>query len=132
MSVLVTIYPSEVSWNSNTWNATSDGPIFASFQHSGDPLEDRTADNEYAPFVAVVNKIARVTVRLREVKQTMALGSSSSMVLTLKSKDATTSTITLPGMVLYDVSGSQDRATPGYVELSFAHESTDGAAVPVS
>jgi predicted RNA-binding protein with TRAM domain len=133
MAVPVTIYCQSVVWNSVTYDKSSGGPLAVTYQHEGDPIEDRTGDNEYAVFVAAANKGMRVTARLRDVKQTLAIGTKAQLVATLigKSNDAPR-TLTFPGMVLMGVRGAQDRASPGDVEISLVHESTDGTTVPVS
>ena len=128
----VTIYAKSVAWNSVTWDSTGGGPIRVEYSHSGDPLEDRTGDSDYAPFLAVVNKKCRARVTLREIKQTAVLGTKSNLVITATGK-ANTVTINLANMVLIAVeSGEQQRATAGSATLVFQHESADGSTVPVS
>jgi hypothetical protein len=133
MAVTVSYYAKAITWNSITWDTTSGGPLEVSHEHGGDNIEDRTGDNEYPPFNTIVNRALRVTVRIREVKQTLALNSKSSLVATLTIKPGgPTQTVTYAGMVLKDVRGAQGRATVGDTELVFVHESADAQAVPIS
>lgn len=128
----VTIYAKSVAWNSITWDSTSGGPVRVEYSHSGDALEDRTGDSDYAPFLAVVNKKCKARVTLREIKQVAALGAKSNLVITATGK-ANTVTITLANMILVAVeSGEQHRAAAGSATLVFQHESADGSTVPVS
>lgn len=132
MAVTVTYYPESVLWNSVTYSCTEQGIIQVNYEHSGSPIEDRTGCDEYPTSVIVVDKGMRVTMRLRTVKQTTALGVKSNLVATLKTKSGGTSVLTFPGMVLVDVRGQQPRAGVGDVEMVFVHESADGTTVPIS
>lgn len=133
MAVDVTIYPQTITWNAITWSKSMEGgPLALRYTHAGRTIEDRTGDAEYPMFVAVVDTGLNVTVSLREMKQLLTLGAKSDMVVTLEGKGGATSTLTLKGLVLHLISGSQDRAVPGGVELAFVYESTDGTTVPVS
>ena len=131
-TAVVTIYAKTVVWNAVTWDSTSGGPIRVEYSHMGEPLEDRTGDNDYAPFLAVVNKKCTARVTLREIKQIAAPGTKSSLVITATGK-ANTVTITLANMILVGVEpGEQGRAAAGSAVLLFQHESADGSTVPVS
>lgn len=132
MAVATTIYAQTVTWNSNTWNSTSGGPIMAEYVHAGEPLEDRTGDALYPPFVAIVNGRCEVRIRLREIKDVTALGTKSNLAITATGKSNTV-TVTCAGMVLVGVDpGSQSRAEGGSRTMIFRHESADGTTVPVS
>src|SRR5437016_424423 len=99
MSVATTIYLQSAVWNSITFNSTTGGPIRGDYSHAGEALEGRTAGNEYPPFLAVVNKRLKIRLRVREVKQTAALGTKSNLVMTLSGKTGTV-TINAANMVL--------------------------------
>jgi len=130
MAVNVTYYPKSITWNSITWDTTSGGPLEVTHEHAGDNIEDRTGDNEYPPFNVVVNRALRVTVRIREMRQTLALNTESDLVATLTVKPGTTQIVRYKNMVLKEVRGSQGRAVVGDAELVFVHES-DAQAVPI-
>lgn len=134
MAVATTIYIKSAVWNSVTYDSSAGGPVMAEFGHVGEPLEDRTSDNEYAPFLAVVNKRGIMRLRVREVKQIIALGTKSSMVFTLETKvGGSTITITGANMVLIAIEpGEQSRAQAGSCTLVFQYESADGVTVPFS
>lgn len=136
MAINVSYYLKQATWNSLTWDASTGGTLEMTIEHGGDPLDDRTGDNEYNPFLAVVNKMARVTLRMREVKWTTNPGAAeSSLVFTLTSKSGNTGgtvTITLAQMQLIHLRMSQGRAITGDVEMVFMHRSSDGSTVPVS
>ena len=133
MAVVVTFYPTQVSWNGNTWIKTSGGPIQARYDHGGSAVGDRTGDAEYPMFKQVVNKDCQVVIRLREVKQALPIGTfTGSLAMQLTAKGGTLITITFANMLLESVRGMQGRATPGDVELVFSHESADGTTNPVS
>ena len=137
MAVNVTYYAKTLVWGANTWDSSNGGSIEITFDHEGDALEDRTGDNEYPPFAVVVNRMLRCTVRLRDLTKakSLALNSKNDLVATLSSKaSGTTSTVqlTMLNAVLKGIRGSQGRASVGDVELSFIHESSDGAALPLT
>lgn len=136
MSINVSYYLQSAAWNSATWDNSTGGALEMTLEHTGDPLDDRTGIDEYNTFLAVVNKMLRVTIRLREVKWTTGLGAAeSSLVLTLKKKTGNTEgtvTITLATMQLISVRSVQGRAATGDAELVFMHRSADGSTVPVS
>jgi len=132
MSVATTIYIQSATWNGLTFNSTNGGPIVGEYEHGGEPLEGRTADNEYAPFLAVINKRFVVRLRVREVKQAAALGTMSNLTITLTGKAAAV-TITCANMVLIAVKpGEQGRAAQGSALLVFQHQSADGTTVPIA
>ncbi len=132
MAVVTTFYPTTITWNGNTWDCTNGGPLMARYEHGGTAHGDRTGNQRYPAFVEIVDLNARVTVRLRQFKQTMALDQTSSdLTLVLTSKN-TTVNFTFKTMILEDVRGGQNRAQPGDVELMFIHESDDGFANPLS
>jgi len=126
-----TIYVLSAVFDGTTYNADTGGTLEFTYTHSATPLPDRTGDDFYPKSVELVDGVLTATLTLREVKFTKAIGTKSNLVLTLKGKDGN-STITLAGMKVTDVNGSQSRATQGQVVVSFMHESTDGAAVPIS
>jgi hypothetical protein len=134
MAVTVTVYPQQITWNSETWSKSgTGGPLSVRVMHSGRAVEDRTGDAEYPMYVAIVDKGVRVAVSLRDVKRVTALGTSGSMVITLLTKGGgSTSTVTVAACVLEGVAMSQDRATPGGQELTFVVESTDGSTIPIT
>jgi hypothetical protein len=132
MSVATTIYLQSATWNSITFNSTSGGPIRGEYSHAGEPYDDRTADNEYPTFLAVINKRLIVKLHVREVKQTAALGTKSNLVMTLIGKSSSV-TINAANMVLIAVEpAEQSRAEAGHATFVFQHESADGTTVPIS
>lgn len=144
----VTIYPKTVLWNGLTFGgniAAGDlgGLLAVHFFHDSQDLPDRTGDQEYPTFMAMVNKFAMVQIGLRQVKEIVsakgnagtftAIGVKSDMVVTLIGKSASTPiTNTVPGLVFKGVQASQMRAQPGESALTFVHESVDGLALPWS
>ncbi len=131
-NAVVTIYAKTVTFNLVTYDATSGGPIRCEYTLSGDPLADYTGDNNFSPFVAVVNQKCVVRVRLREIKRTEAPGAKSNLVITCTGK-ANTVTLTFANMVYLGVEpGEQERAAAGSATMVFQHESADGAAFPLT
>lgn len=132
MAVNVSYYATSIAHTGiGTLNTTAGGPLEVRYEHVGEALLDRTGDNEYAPFLAVVNKHLRVTIRAREMKNTVALGSKDDVVCSLKTK-STPITLTLKDMVVVSVTGDQGRAVAGGVEYVLEHESSNGTTVPVT
>jgi len=126
-----TIYVFSAVFDGTTYNADTGGTLEFTYTHSGTPVADRTGDDFYPKSVEMVDGMLTATLTLREVKFTKAIGAKSNLVLTLKGKDGN-STITLTGMKVTDVNGSQSRASQGQVVVSFIHESSDGASVPIA
>lgn len=131
MSALVSFYVKSISWNGSTYTNASGGPILVTVRHGSDPLEDRTGNDEYPPFVASVNKFVEATFTLRDLKFITALGVKSTLAALLQTKGADVS-ISVAGMVLITADMSQRRAEAGEVTVTLRHESADGITVPIS
>ena len=131
MSASVTYYVDSVAWNSVTYDCDTGGPLEVRIDHEGEPLEDRSGCDLYPSFMAIVNRMLQVVLRIREVKYVGALGVQSDMTITLKTKAGTVS-IAAPDMVLVSARMSQGRATPGDCELTWRHVSDDGTTNPLS
>ena len=132
MAVTVTFYPKTVAWNSLTWDNTSGGPIQFDVELGGEELLDRTGDDEFNTFTAIVNKICRATIRLREFRQFIQPGTESNMTLTLRVKSGTNPTVVIPNMSFVRSRSTQPRAGVSEAELEFVHRSADGTTIPVS
>ena len=131
MAVSYSFQVQQITFNSVTYDSTSGGPLMVTIRHSGDPLEGRSGADEYAAFLAVVDKIAEVQFSVADVKFITALGTSGTFTCTLKLK-STTVVITLATMVLVNVEMSQRRASLGEMTATLRHESANGTTVPVS
>src|SRR5476649_1885772 len=126
MSVANTFYLQSATWNSTTFNSAGGGPIRGEYSHAAEALEERTGGSEYAPFLAIVNKRLKIRLRVRDVKQTAALGTKSNLTMTLSGKFGTV-TINAANMVLLAIEpGEQGRDQAGSATLVFQHESADG------
>jgi hypothetical protein len=127
-----TFYLQSATWNSITFNSAGGGPIRGDYSHHGDPYEERTGASEYAPFLAVLNKRLKIRLRVRDVKQTTALGTKSNLAMTLSGR-AGAVTINAANMVLIAIEpAEQSRAESGSATLVFQHESADGTTVPIT
>ena len=127
-----TFYLQSATWNAITFNSASGGPIRGEYAHSGEPFEQRTGDNEYAPFLAVLNKRLKIRLRVRDVKQTLSLGAKSNLAMTLSGRGSAV-TVNAANMVLIGIEpADQPRAEAGSATLVFQHESADGSTVPIS
>jgi hypothetical protein len=135
MAVVRTIYPSSVTWNGNTWNKSSGGLLRVDFQHTSQPVEDRTGGDEYPVAVFLVNKGLTVSVTLREVcldlGASMDCGTTSNLVLTMDTCTGT-DTCTFANMMLTDISGSQDHGVLGESTITLIHQSSNGTDDPIS
>jgi hypothetical protein len=127
-----TFYLQSATWNSITFNSAGGGPIRGEYAHSGEAFEQRSGGSEYAPFLAVINKRLKIRLRVRDVKQTLALGAKSNLAMTLSARSGTV-TINAANMVLLAVEpADQPRAESGSATLVFQHESADGTTVPLT
>jgi hypothetical protein len=135
MAVVRTIYPVSVAWNGNTWNKDTGGLLKVDFQHTSQPVEDRTGGDEYPVAIYLVNKGLTVSVTLREfcmdLGASMDCGTSGNLVVTLETCTAT-DVCTFANMMLTDVSASQDHGILSESVLTFIHLSTNGTTDPVS
>lgn len=119
-------------FNNTTYNASTGGTIRFEYDIFGEPLEDQTGADEFMTFLAVVNKRGRIRLTLRDVKITVALGTSdtsSDCVLAVKGG---TSTMTFVNFHLFAVRGQQGKNELGSCVLEFAHQSANGTAAPMS
>lgn len=133
MACTVTFKCTTVVWNGNTWNSTNGGPIEVSYEHSGNVIESRVGDNDWATVVGTPNKSLVAMIILREVGQALDIdGVASNLVLTIAGRVGVSSIITLASMVLVDVSPSQRRGEFGAVVLRMHHQSANGTTVPIT
>lgn len=126
MSVERTYTIVSATFNGVTYDATSGGPLGLTFDHRGDTILDRTADDIYSPAVIVPERNIMAGFRMRQLYLSEVPGAvNSPLVFVLKSAgrpNATNYTLTLSNMVLADMSSSLQRSIPGEVALSFVHE----------
>ena len=128
----VTLFAYEVTFNSTTYTVSSGGPHEFDFEYSGQVVKD-WLEKPLPTFLALVDRECKVRVRLREVKLLPVLETKASLVVKISGKSGgVTATLTFANMVLVNITGNQGRATQGYVEFHFEHESADGTAVPIS
>lgn len=132
MAVERFLYLKTFVWNGVTYNNTTGGTLMLRWGHSASPVADRTGTDEYPTAVEMVNKGLLVFLLMRNVKHTIALGTSSNGVATLERNTGTTQTITFPNLVLQDITPVQSRAVYGESLWTFTHESADGTTVPIS
>ena len=134
MAFTTTLYVQSCSTPAGNFSSSTGGILAVTITHSASDIQDRVADNEYPTFVAMVNKSLTVRVTIRQVKLANGPGvdSAGSIVIVLKSKDATTVTITCATMILRDVDMNQPRGDVGQTVLTFVHQSADGTANPVT
>lgn len=132
MAVNVTLRLKSAVFNSVTYNATSGGTQTLSYTLEGPPVRDRSGVSKYATFVGVPSIDCDVTLTLREVKQTIVPGTSSSLVCVVSDDEGNDTTLTFASMKYLGARGSQNPDTPGSVDLQFTHVSSDGTTVPLS
>lgn len=127
----VPIYVQSIAWNGHTYTSSSGGPIQAGYTHSGTPVADRTGDDQYNTFLAMVDKVCGASFTIRDNVFTDAPGAGpSDCVFTFTGKSS--KTVTLLSMVLESVDGDQQRAQPGTAVVKLMHVSADGTTSPVS
>jgi hypothetical protein len=116
-----------------TYNSGNGGPLRLDFRHEGTVIEDRTGDDQYARFLAVVDKMLDVSVSVRDISvaTAMALGEAAADKTAVLAGSGDVS-ITFKGLVLYAVRPSANRASLGEVVLSYRHKSADGSAAPLA
>lgn len=133
MAVARSFVVKTVTFGATTWDASAGGPLNVGYNLSSAPIASRTGDDFLPRRVSLQDGNVIATVVLGQGKTTTALGTTGSLVFSLYYKEGSeTTTITLANMMLYDVRGSQNRATPSDSTLTFIHVSSDGQATPLS
>lgn len=127
-----TVFLTQFTWGGDTYDATDGGTIGLRYTHDGRLTEDRVADQIYPTFVVPVQKNLRVTLMLRKVKRTEAIGSANTNLVCTLSDGTGTETITFANMKLESISGNQPIGAVGDSDMSFVHESSDGSTNPVT
>ena len=128
----VTLFTYEVTFNGVTYTVSSGGPHEFDFEYGGQVVND-WLEKPLPIFLALVDRECKVRVRLREVKILPVLETKASLVVKISGKSGgVTATLTFANMVLVNITANQGRATQGFCELHFQHESADGTTVPVS
>lgn len=118
-----------VAFNGVTYNATLGGPLGLTFDHRGDTILDRTADDIYSPAVIMPERNISASFRMRQLFLSEVPGAVKSnlvFVLTAAGRPTTNYTLTLSDMVLSDASASLQRSVPGEVAVTFVHEHSSG------
>lgn len=127
MSVERTYTIVSVAFNGATYNAATGGPLGLTFDHRGDTVLDRTADDIYSPAVIMPERNIMAGFRMRQLYLAEVPGAAKSdlvFTLTAAGRPTTNYTLTIHDMVLADLSSSLQRSIPGEVGLSFVHEHT--------
>jgi hypothetical protein len=130
MSVERTYTIVSVTFNSVTYNAANiGGPLGLTFDHRGDTVLDRTADDIYSPAVIMPERNIMAGFRMRQLYLAEVPGATKSdlvFVLTADGRPTSNYTLTIHDMVLADLSSSLVRSIPGELALSFVHEHSSG------
>jgi len=133
MAVNRTFVVKSVAFSGSTYDAATGGPINVGYNISSAPIASRTGDDFLPRRVSLQDGNVIATVVLGNAKFTTALRTIGSLVFTVSYKEGTEDiTITLANMMLYDVRGSQNRATPSDSTLTFIHVSSDGQAAVIT
>lgn len=129
--IVNTIYLKSVTWGTASWDNSNGGTIAIDYVHEGEVIQDWTGVDEYAKFLAVVNKILEVTIRLRNAKRIEALNATNNDIVgTLAGLSDVPVTFKTMGLVGTRV--GQGRVNLGEAALRFRHKSADGTTVPIT
>ena len=119
-----------VAFNGATYNSSNGGPLGLTFDHRGDTVLDRTADDIYSPAVIMPERNIMAGFRMRQLTLFGEVpgAARSNLVFTVTAAGRPTSNyvITISDMVLADMSSSLQRSIPGEMALSFVHEHVSG------
>ncbi len=133
MAVQNTLYVKSASINGASYDNSTGGTIRAEYSNGATPVEDRTGEDFYSKQVMLIGASERVRLTLRNVKVTTNLGSANATnYVILSDGKGNDVTINFGNLILYDVSGSQDKDVPGSCVLSFVHQATNPATNPVT
>jgi hypothetical protein len=129
-----TSYPISVVWNGLTFDKSTNGLLRVDWEMAGQPLEFRSGGNQWPTAIDIVNKGLTLSLTTAELPQNraslMSCSSKADAVVTLQACGSTVS-FTAKGMILVNVSGTQDHATWGEAVLTMVHVSTDGTSAPI-
>jgi len=133
MAVNRTFVVKSVTFGGVAYDAATGGPINVGYNISSAPIASRTGDDFLPRRVSLQDGNVIATVVLGNAKMAVALRTISALVFVVSYKEGTEDiTITLATMMLYDVRGSQNRATPSDSTMTFIHVSADGQAAVIS
>lgn len=127
---VISIHPKSVKIGNTTYDASSGGPIMVQFSLAAQPVESRTADDNYPRQVFIVDYSCVVTMIMRELLN-LAIG----QVVTLEiicSKASGTTKLTFVTMVYTGSGGNQARASESEQTHTFIYQSTDGSTNPLT
>ena len=130
----VTIYPSQITWNGQTWNKASGGPMSATITQTGQTVHAWTGDAIWPQLTALIHAGCRITVELADVATYIAVPNTmSDLVLTISDgkPTPTTATVTAANAVYVGGSHTQPHGV-GNMTLDFIVQSADGSSNPVA
>lgn len=115
------------SFNSNTYDKDSGGPLGLRFDHLARSIADRTADDEYPAAQIMPEKDITTSFRTRQISLNLTPGAAKSdvtYVIKVAGRPATTYNLIIHDMVLSGIDGNLQRSVPGESQLTFVHEHT--------
>lgn len=131
----VTIYPSSITWNGQTWDKTMGGPMSVTAAQAGQTVQAWTGDAIWPQLTAVIRAGCRVTVELADVASYIAVPNTmSNLVLTIsdgKVPTPGTQIVTIANAIFIGSSHTQPQGV-GNMTLQFIVASADGTSNPVA
>ena len=125
------IYAKSILHNAKTFAAGEGGLIEIELVHGSRDVQDRTGDDKYPTFVALVDRFAEATAMIREpaLVALPSIGDKSSLVATLAGK-AGDVTRTFLNMVVASVTTRQRVGEPSMTIIRYVYEAATGGAAP--
>ena len=125
------IYAKSILHDGESYAGGEGGAIEIELVHGSRDVQDRTGEDLYPTFVALVDRFAEATAMIREpVLLTLpAIGAKSSLVATIAGKAGDT-VRTFLNMIVASVTTRQRHGEPGMTIIRYVYEAAAGATAP--
>ena len=125
------IYLASVVFNSVTYDKTAGGPQGINAEVGGTNRPFFSGDAQWPVFNPIIENQAAITVELSEYSETITIGTTGSIAITITKPDATTISITYANMKFAGSTSGQAFGRYATRVLRFVYEAASGTTAPV-
>ena len=125
------LYAKSITQGGKTFSGGEGGSIEIELVHGSRDIQDRTGDDKYPTFLALVDRFAEATAMVREpaLADLPAIAAKSSLVAVIAGKSGDV-TRTFLNMVVASITTRQRVGEPGMTIIRYVYEAATGGAAP--
>jgi hypothetical protein len=126
-----TIYLASVAFNSVTYDKTVGGPQGINTEIGGTNRPFFSGDAQWPVFNPIIENQGAITVELSEYAESIVIGTTGNLAITITKPDATTASITYANMKFAGSTAGQAFGRYATRVLRFVYEAATGTTAPV-